>query len=172
MFVAFTEQDLKQAIANKDYQRLKVFLSSTLAIDPLFKTDQVESLLKILKANIPEIFASAEIKLGYEYRLPKEQWDEEYYHKLTYWLEDNFVESRLEHIREVGQYVYGKKDSRAQEHTGPRQEESHNPKPGSSSRPTQAPERKKERTRTVLWILVIGIVLVLAAVLLKETLPR
>ena len=44
MFVAFTEQDLKQAIVDKDYQRLKVFLSSTLAIDPLFKTNQVESL--------------------------------------------------------------------------------------------------------------------------------
>lgn len=172
MFVAFTEQDLKQAIVDKDYQRLKVFLSSTLAIDPLFKTNQVESLLKILHANIPEIFDSGETTLGYEYRLPKDQWDEEYYHKLTYWMEDNFVESRLEHIREVGQYVYGKKDSRAQEYTGSRQKEYHNPKPGSSSRPTQAPERKKERTLTVLGILMIGIVLVLAAVLLKETFPR
>lgn len=173
MFVAFTEQDLKQAIVDKDYQRLKVFLSSTLAIDPLFKTNQVESLLKILHANIPEIFDSAETTLGYEYRLPKDQWDEEYYHKLTYWMEDNFVESRLKHIREVGKYVYGQKDSQHQEHTDHRKEEYRSSQNDSSARPTQAPERKKIYTLVALGILAIGIVLVLAAIVLcKRTIQQ
>lgn len=168
MFTAFSDQELKQAIANKDYERIKTCASGVLASDPLFKTGQMETLLKILHANIPQVFDPAETHLPREYRLPEEQWDEDYYYKLTYWLEDNFVESRLAYIKQVGQKVFQEQASHVPSGKTGHISDGHAQGMDASTHPTQAPEQRNRRLLPLLAILAGIVVLVLVLVVIHQ----
>ena len=58
-------------------------------------------MLQRFHREIPEIFEQ-EKALPYEERLPETKWDYSYFIKLTYFFQENFAESRLKHIWEVG----------------------------------------------------------------------
>lgn len=106
MFRSFNEEEFYKAIEENNFIRLKVNAYSAIINDPRFAFGEYEELEKILKAKVPEIFEE-EVTLGFESRLSKEQWDEEYFIKLTSWFQENFALSRIPYIKEVGRHVYG-----------------------------------------------------------------
>lgn len=105
--MAFNTDDLNKALQTKDIIWLKLAPVRTMRVDHSFRSNELEELLKIFHKNVPEIFED-EVELDYEERLPKSQWDERYFIKLTYWFEKNFAESRIPYIKEVGRTVFGK----------------------------------------------------------------
>ena len=105
MFTSFDENKFWQAINDKDMSRLKINTVSAIRNDPTFSRSETKQVLDILDEKIPEIFED-EIDLGYEERLEKNEWNKDYFTKLTYWFQKNFAKSRLEHIKEVGQVVH------------------------------------------------------------------
>lgn len=56
---------------------------------------------------VPEIFVS-EKKLPYEEHLERSLWNKDYFTDLTYWFRENFAESRIPYIKEVGKAVHKK----------------------------------------------------------------
>lgn len=112
MSVTFDEKDLEKAIKedNQDNRLwLKVTAMNTMWNDPTFEYGETEKLLKRLKDEIPEIFEE-EKQLPYEKKLDRSLWDEDYFAKVTYWFKENFAESRIPYIKEVGRAVYKQKE--------------------------------------------------------------
>jgi len=105
MFTSFDEEKFWQAIKDKDKNTLKIDTVSAIRNDPTFSRDEVNEILKTLDENIPEIFED-EITLEYEERLGHSEWDKAYFSKLTFWFQENFAKSRLQHIKEVGHVVH------------------------------------------------------------------
>jgi hypothetical protein len=105
MFTSFDENAFWKAIKEKDYLALKVNTVSTMLADPTFERGETDKVVKILQEQVPEIFED-EVKLDYEERLDKSEWDKRYFTKLTYWFQENFAVSRINYIREVGRVVH------------------------------------------------------------------
>ena len=175
MFTSFNESNFWKAIQEKDYTRLKVNTVSSMLNDPTFERGETEKVLAILDDKVPENFEE-EVKLDYEERLDRSDWDKEYFTKLTYWFQKNFAKSRVSYIKEVGQAVH--------QDTARKYSESMNqyssqlkPKPVGSQQgdhtanPTQAPAAKGKQF-PVLGALVAVAALVLVVVLLVKFLSK
>lgn len=163
MFTSFDEKVFWEAIKEKDYVCLKVNTVSSILDDPTFARGETMEVLKILDAEVPEIFED-EIRLDYEERLEQSEWDKRYFTKLTYWFQENFAKSRVKYIKEVGKVVH--KD------TAQKYEASLVSKPASNTReksqpenPKQAPTGKKRKT-LIRKIFVAAVALVLIGALL------
>ena len=107
MFVSFEESELKKAIETKDYLWLKAATINTMWNDPMFEHGETDALINVLKKQVPEIFVS-EKKLPYEEHLERSLWNKDYFTDLTYWFRENFAESRIPYIKEVGKAVHKK----------------------------------------------------------------
>lgn len=105
MFTSIDENAFMKAIKDKDYIALKVSIVSTILADPTFERGETDEAIRRLKKQVPKIFEE-EVKLEYEERLEREAWNKRYFTKLTYWLQKNFAESRIEYIKEVGSVVH------------------------------------------------------------------
>ena len=105
MFTSFKEKDFWKAIEEKDYLCLKTCTICSILQDPTFERGETKEVLDILKEKVPEIFEE-EIKLGFEERLERSEWDKRYFTGLTYCLQENFAESRIAYIQEVGKVVH------------------------------------------------------------------
>lgn len=105
MFASFDTAAFLEAIDDKNYLYLKVCTVNAILNDPTFDRSELKEVLDKLDAEVPEIFEE-EITLGYEERLPENEWDKAYFSKLTYWFQRNFAKSRLEYIKAVGKVVH------------------------------------------------------------------
>lgn len=105
MFTSFYEEDFWKAIEEKNYTRLKINTVSSILNDPTFARGETDKILNILKDKVPGIFEE-EHMLDDEERLDRSAWDKEYFYYLTCWLEENFAESRIGYIKEVGCAVH------------------------------------------------------------------
>ncbi len=105
MFTSFNENDFWKAIEEKDYLCLKTCTLCSMLQDPTFERGETNEILDVLKEKVPEIFEE-EIKLGFEERLERSEWDKRYFTGLTYCLQENFAESRIAYIQEVGKVVH------------------------------------------------------------------
>lgn len=105
MFTSFDEKTFRQAIENKDYLRLKINTVSAIRNDPTFDRGETKRVLKILEEQVPEIFEE-EVRLDFEEQLDRNDWDKDYFTKLTYWLQENFAKSRIDYIKKVGSVVH------------------------------------------------------------------
>lgn len=105
MFTSFDETAFWKAISEKDKLHLKVNTVSAMRNDPTFERGETAKVISILEKEIPEIF-EPEVTLEYEERLERGAWDKGYFTKLTYWFQENFAKSRIDHIKEVGQVVH------------------------------------------------------------------
>ena len=101
MIQSYYKEDFEKAIREKDCSSLKLIAVNAIRNDPAQRTTEVKEILERFHREIPEIFEQ-EKALPYEERLPEAKWDYAYFIKLTYYLQDNFAESRLKHIWEVG----------------------------------------------------------------------
>lgn len=123
MFRSFEEKELYEAIDRKDLLWIRGAAMNTMWNDPIFETGEIERLMKILHDNDKKLqIFQDEVTLGYEYRLDSKEWTKGYFAELTYWFRENFAESRIDYIKEVGRAVYKaefekekKKDSNKQE---------------------------------------------------------
>ena len=105
MFTSFDEKAFWQAIENKDYLRLKINTVSAIRNDPTFARGETMQVLKILEEQVPEIFEE-KVHLDFEEQLYRNDWDKDYFTKLTYWLQENFAKSRIDYIKRVGSVVH------------------------------------------------------------------
>lgn len=105
MFTFFKKEDFEEAINKKDYLWLKACVARSMLNDPTFERGETKEILNVLKEKIPEIFEE-EIKLDFEERLERSAWDKRYFTGLTYCLQENFAESRIAYIQEVGKVVH------------------------------------------------------------------
>lgn len=187
MFTSFDEKVFWKAIEEKDYVCLKVNTVSSILDDPTFARGETMKVLKILEEKVPEIFED-EIKLDYEERLERSEWDKRYFTKLTYWFQENFAKSRVEYIKEVGSVVHkdtarkydASLNNRPSTQTAQTVKKPATParsttlsKPAGSTQqkenPTQAPTAK-ERKVPVAGVIAAAAVLVLVVVLLVKLL--
>lgn len=105
MFTSFDEKTFWKAVEEKDYVCLKINTVSSMLDDPTFVRGETMKVLEILDDKVPEIFED-EIRLDYEERLERSEWDKRYFTKLTYWFQENFAKSRVAYIKEVGSVVH------------------------------------------------------------------
>ncbi len=154
MFTSFDENAFREAIRKKDLPRLKVNTMSAIRNDPTFERDETATVIRILEEEIPEIF-EPEITLDYEERPERSQWDKAYFTKLTYWFQENFAKSRIDHIKEVGQAVH--------QDTAQAYRESMR---GPSPNPPKAPENKR-RIALAVTIAAAAALVLLVTLLLK-----
>jgi len=149
MFTSFDEKAFWKAIDEKDMLHLKVNTVSAMRNDPTFERGETAKVISVLEEKIPEIFEQ-EVPLEYEERLDRDKWDKGYFTKLTYWFQENFAKSRIDHIKEVGQVVHKDTAKKYAESMSMKK-----PAPATSPRktvngaetpkkanPTQAPENK------------------------------
>ena len=175
MFTSFDESDFWKAIQEKDYTSLKINTVSSMLNDPTFARGETEKVLAILDDQVPEIFEE-EVKLDYEERLDRSDWDKRYFTKLTYWFQKNFAKSRVSYIKEVGQAVH--QDTARKYNESMNRRSSHPaPKPAGRQQgdrtvnPTQAPAAKGKQF-PVLGALAAVAALVLVVVLLVKFLSK
>lgn len=149
MFTSIDENAFRQAIKDKDYLALKVSTVSTMLDDPTFERGETTKIVQILKEQVSEIFEE-EVELDYEERLEKNAWDKRYFTKLTYWFQENFALSRIDHIKEVGRVVH--RDTAQQYNRSMAMNRPATPKvttPPKASRPTaERPKSKVLKTAT------------------------
>lgn len=105
MFTSFNENDFEEAINKKDYLWLKACVARSMLNDPTFERGETKEILDVLKEKVPEIFEE-EIKLDFEERLERSAWDKRYFTGLVYCFQENFAESRIAYIQEVGKVVH------------------------------------------------------------------
>lgn len=105
MYTFFKKEDFEEAINKKNYLWLKACVARSMLHDPTFERGETKEILDVLKEKVPEIFVE-EIKLGFEERLERSEWDKRYFTGLTYCLQENFAESRIAYIQEVGKVVH------------------------------------------------------------------
>lgn len=175
MFTSFDESDFWKAIQEKDYTSLKINTVSSMLNDPTFARGETEKVLAILDDQVPEIFEE-EVKLDYEERLDRSDWDKRYFTKLTYWFQKNFAKSRVSYIKEVGQAVH-QDTARKYNESMNRRSSQPAPKPADRQQgdrtvnPTQAPAAKGKQF-PVLGALAAVAALVLVVVLLVKFLSK
>jgi len=166
MFTSFDEKVFRQAIAEKDFLRLKINAVSAISYDPTFEKGEAAAVLNILQKEVPEIFEEYE-EGDYEERLDKSQWDKRYFSKLLYWFQENFSKDRIPLIKEVGKAVHVSVPKPTVERkpvsnsSGPVKKSEGMQKQANF---TQAPEKKS----SIVGILVVaGVVVLIIALLLK-----
>lgn len=167
MFTSFDENAFMKAIEEKNYLRLKVDTVSSMLNDPTFERGETDKVLKILDEKVPEIFED-EVKLDYEERLERSEWDKRYFTKLTYWFQENFAKSRVQYIKEVGNAVH--KDT-AQKYRDSLNNQSISPQKNVTKNPIKAPAEKIKKFP--IWgIVTAAAALVLVVVLLVKVLLK
>lgn len=92
--------DFKKAVQIGDEEKVKMMLKNSLTMDLTFT--QFKSMLEYTLKFIPNIIESHD---GSKFE-SKENWDKDYASLLKYDLVDNFSAERIQHIKEVQQYVY------------------------------------------------------------------
>lgn len=93
-------QPFKQAIAQKDLERVKIMLSSSLILDLTFKSFQ--EMLAYAMNQIPELIEQHD---GTEFP-NMSVWTKTYASEVREELIDNFSAERIEHIKKVHEHVY------------------------------------------------------------------
>ena len=93
-------QPFKQAIAQKDLERVKIMLSSSLILDLTFKSFQ--EMLAYALNQIPELIEQHD---GTEFP-NMSVWTKTYASEVREELIDNFSAERIEHIKKVHEHVY------------------------------------------------------------------
>ena len=153
MFTSIDENTFRQAIRDKDYLALKVSTVSTMLDDPTFERGETVKAIQILKEQVPEIFED-EVKLDYEERLEKSEWNKRCFTKLTYWFQENFAISRISYIREVGRVVHRdtamqyKQSMAMNKPVGPKSTPSASSKPVPEKQKTTSPKTKASKPNT------------------------
>ena len=94
------------AIANQDTLRLQMMLVTIIYSDEGFNTNRFLETIKAVKEAYPQIIVPHSGDLNVD----KTQWNEAYYNKLLSELRDNFSQERINHVMEVGRYLYGKEE--------------------------------------------------------------
>ena len=167
MFVSFEESELKKAILKEDYYWLKAAVLNTIWNDPTFEHGETEELLEILRNEVPDIFKTEE-KVPSEEKEPLDRslWDKKYFSDLTYYLRENFAESRLAHIKEVGKAVYQKSEQK--------QAEKENPKStvAPKKEKTESTNQEKPGNFHLSGMIVAVIILVIVLILLIRNLIK
>lgn len=113
----FEMEDFDQAIEEKDYIKLKNYIVNSVRNNPSFRyTKSVASCseateafrkLRTMQEELPGLFVKYELQPG-EMEFDennKSAWNQEYFIRQTFLLEENFCSKRFEHVRLIGQYV-------------------------------------------------------------------
>lgn len=168
MFVSFEENELNEAITKKDYDWLKAAVLNTIWNDPTFEHGETEALLEILKRKVPKIFETKK-KVPSEEKelLDHSLWDKKYFSDLTYYFQENFAESRIPHIKEVGKAVYGKTEEKQAE-----KEKAKSTNVPKKPNTTGATKPEKSGNFRLTGIMVAVIILVLIFILLIRNLIK
>jgi hypothetical protein len=98
-------ETLKSAIEERNISRIRSVFYTIAHEDPSFASGKYEETLKYVKGLNIEGFIEAHN--GSEFA-PQDAWDKEYWAEVASELQDNFSQERIDHLIEVGKYVYGK----------------------------------------------------------------
>lgn len=98
--------EFENYIKEKNIEDIRIAIESSNALDPNGERGEVEERLSLLKNKISddELYEKHDDEL-YPI-LPKEQWDEDYFNKQKVKLQRNFSKERLEHVRELGKFIF------------------------------------------------------------------
>lgn len=165
MSMTYDEKDLDKAIENDNKLWIKGTAMNCMWNDPTFEHGETEALLETLKKKLPDIFVPYE-KVPSEERLERSAWDKDYFTDLTYYFRENFAESRLAHIKEVGKAVYQKPEQK--------QAEKENPKSpvAPKKEKTESTNQEKPGNFHLTGMIVAVIVLVIILILLIRNLIK
>lgn len=165
-YKSFSSEAFYEALQKKDYTRLKVNAVSAIRNNPTFAKDNDEftQLIKDLDNATPEIFED-ERKLGYEQDLSEENWDTDYFVRLTSYFQDNFAKSRIPKIKEVGRKVY-KQETIQKNNQEPIQGDNRKKKIETRSKPTTAPRQTNTHIVRNIMIAAAAVAGAIALVLL------
>ncbi|KMN41288.1 hypothetical protein [Lysinibacillus sp. LK3] len=147
--------DFKKAVQIEDEEKVKMMLKNSLTMDLTF--NQFKSMLEYTLKFIPNIIESHD---GTKFE-SKENWDKDYASLLKYDLVDNFSAERIQHIKEVQQYVYAdelKKQQQSQCNTS--QQQVQQPKlssQNSNNRLNQSDESSADSQQVITLIAVLGV---------------
>lgn len=113
MFKSFNEEKFFAAIEQKNYLSIKNCIINAIRNNPQFKVDKGETeaeairAINIVRKKLPEMFEEYVIRereKGKELNNPN-FWDEEYFLRQTFLLEENFCEERIAYIKKIGQKI-------------------------------------------------------------------
>ena len=95
----------KKDVESKNVNHIRDELTTIAHSDRDFHTSEFDDYLQYAKdAKIEDLFDKFD---GEEFK-PKDEWDEKYWSYIVSSLMDNFCKERIDHLKEVGKYVYGK----------------------------------------------------------------
>lgn len=94
------------AVEDKDIRKIRIMMEDSLLIDPTFvQFNEMENTVKGLK-NLYDVHD------GKELRMFKSTWDEDYMNDLMVEVVMNFSHERINHLKEVVQYLYPKTEQK------------------------------------------------------------
>ena len=109
----FNENDTyDNAIRNNEKGVLRALLVGIIGSDPTFVTTEYEEANAYIKRKSEQLNGKAiELTETYskqedEYTKNQDNWDEDYFHMLLVWYEDNYATERFANIKAVGKEVY------------------------------------------------------------------
>ena len=167
MITSVDRATFEKELSERDYLSLKVDTICAIKNDPTFSNGEVGEIIDNLKSRVPEIFEPERV-LEYEHRLDLSKWDKQYFSFLNSWLQDNFAESRIDYIRQVGRAVYQKPKATI-EHKATQPS-----KAGNDNRedPLNAPETTKRQALPKTAIAAAAISVLAIVVLLLKLIKR
>lgn len=95
------------AIDNQDTLRLQRMLVTIIYLDKGFNTNRFDSTWQEIRKSYPQIICPHAGIIN----LDKKQWDENYYYQALAELRGIFSQERINHVTEVGQYLYGQENN-------------------------------------------------------------
>ena len=112
---SFDMVDFLSAIDAKDYIKLKNYIINSIRNNPGFRkggrpcSEATEAfrILKDRKEDLPGLFSKYELQSG-EIEFDENNassWNEEYFIRQTFYLEENFCSKRFDHVKKIGIYL-------------------------------------------------------------------
>lgn len=147
-------QEFKDTIQAGNIERAKMMLKNSLTMDLTFK--QFKEMLEYALKFIPNIIETHD---GTVFE-SKEKWNKEYASLLKYDLIDNFSAERIEHIKDVQQYVYAdelKNQQQTQSNTSTFQQPKRQTNVEVSNSPTQLNSNNFDSEQAITLIVVLGV---------------
>lgn len=97
-------------IDQKNIRQIRISIESVNSLDPNGERGEVDERLELLKGRVSddELYEKHDDELFPI--LPKDIWDEDYFNKQKVKLQRNFSKERLEHVRELGKFIFPPKE--------------------------------------------------------------
>ena len=157
------DQNLEKALREGNLMHIKNALSGIMLRDKGFNTNEFDESLKYAQSKIGGLIEEDDGDTEFK---PQSEWNAGYWDYLNAALIYNFSRKKIDHIKEVGRFVYGSAPSSEKKTSNPSRQSSTSPSSQTTARQSSRAKSQNTNQFLNLPIAAAGVVIVLIIVMI------